>query len=436
MQQKSKYRFPSFTSVSEKQIFQTLKSRSKNKQKQCKSGRLDRQTKLLLIVNGLFITASALSGTFVNVYLWKAKSDYSLIAWFTLIIHLTAILTFWLAGSWVKRYNKMNSLRLGVAVSAMFYTLILILGTLSVHYVVLLGIVQGMASGFFWLAFNVIYFELTERDNRDTFNGWAGFIGSGAGMIAPWISGYLITHMREATGYRLIFTISLTLFVIGAICSFFLKKRKAQGKYSWLFFYRSLRDNRHQWRWAGAALVAQGLREGMFAFIIGLLVYISTQSEMQLGNFSLITSAVGLFSFLVAGKVLKPHRRRSGMFVGAIMITVVITVFFWKVNFVTLLIFGITVSLFFPLYSIPMTSTTFDLIGKDEQSAADRVEYVVLRELALGSGRVLSVVIFLVVISWGTSPHIINGLMLGVGSAPILSWFFMRKLLPYKEMKT
>jgi len=392
-------------------------------------GRLDRQTKLLLLVNGLFVTANALSGTFVNVYLWKSTNDFSLIAWFALVTHAAGALTFWLSGGWVKRHNKMNCLRLGVAVSALFYLTVLLLGARAASYVALLGAVQGMASGFFWLAFNVVYFEVTEPGNRDLFNGWAGLSGSLAGMIAPWISGYLITHMKETAGYRLIFTLSLAVFLIGVAFSFFLKKRKAQGRYYWFYFLGCLKENRHSWKWAAAALAAQGMREGVFAFIIGLLVYISTQSEMTLGNYSFVTSAVGLVSFMLAGKLLKPRFRRGAMLAGAAAMVGVILVFFWRVNFVSLLIFGVSVALFYPLFSLPMTSATFDLIGRDRESVRNRVEYVVLRELALDAGRIIGVLIFLAVVSFDASPATLNWLMLGIGSAPLLAWFCMRNVL-------
>lgn len=248
-------------------------------------------------------------------------------------------------------------------------------------------------------------------------------------MIAPWISGLLITRLSDTTGYRLIFSISLVLFVLGVVVSFFLKKRESPGDYSWLFAYRSIRENR-QWRLAAGALAAQGLREGVFAFIIGLLVYISTKSEMTLGNFWLITSAVGLASYFLVGKLLTPRHRTWGMFAGAAVMTGVILIFFWQVNYVTLLVFGVAVSLFYPLFSIPMISTVFDLIGTNEESARNRVEYVVLREFALDAGRMLGVLVFLVVTSFSTDPVTLNWLILGIGTGPILAWLFMRRLFP------
>ncbi|MDQ1910216.1 MFS transporter [Paenibacillus sp. GD4] len=389
---------------------------------------LDGQSRLLLTVHGLCAVANALSGTFVNVYLWKARHDFAVIGWFTLIHHLTMAFTFWIAGKWVKEHNKMNCLRAGVAVSALFYLLVLWFGDKAADNYLILGVVQGLASGFFWLAFNVVYFEVTDPDNRDRFNGWAGLLGSGAGMVAPWVSGYLIVHMQAANGYRLIFTISLSVFVIGVIISFFLKKRKSEGRYAWLHTWTCLQKKNTAWRTVGLALVAQGVREGVFGFMIALLVYVHTGSEMSLGNFSLITSAVALISFMIIGRVLKPQHRKVAMLIGSAAMVIVILPFFWKVNYWTLLTFGIGVALFFPLFSIPMTSSVFDLIGSDEESVKRREEYVVMRELALNAGRLLGTAVFLIFIAWVKAPAAMNWLLLFIGSSPLAAWFFMRKV--------
>lgn len=387
------------------------------------------QARLLLLVNGLFAAGNALSGTFVHVYLWKVKNDFALIGWFAVAQQLTMALVFWLAGKWVKEHNKMNALRAGVAVAAVFYALVLWFGTKAVSCVLLLGAVQGIASGLFWVAFNVVYFEVTGPENRDRFNGWAGLLGSGAGMVAPWVSGYLITHMSSTSGYRLIFSISLGIFVSGVIVSFFLKKRKEEGHYGWVYGFRQIGRQGNPWRRIFPAMIAQGIKEGVFGFMIVLLVYVSTKNEMKLGSFSLITSAVALFSFYLTGRFFKPAYRKWGMLIGVLAMIGVILPFFWRVNYAMLLLFGIGTSLFIPLYTVPMTSVVFDIIGRREESARHRVEYIVLREIGLNGGRLLGTLVFIAVVSASTAPLAVNSLLLGIGASPLLAWLFMRPWL-------
>ncbi|GED70354.1 hypothetical protein BRE01_40560 [Brevibacillus reuszeri] len=426
MHQKTKGRLPSFRHTPQQTGLDWSRPHPSTHEPH-KHGQLDKQSRLLLLVNVLFITAGALSGTFVNVYLWKVKSQFAPIAWFTFTTHLVGALTFWLAGWYAKQGNKMNILRAGMAISALFYLVVLWIGPQAAAYAPLLGFIQGMAVGLFWLAFNVVYFEITGPDNRDRFNGWAGLLASGGGMLAPWISGLLITRLPGNSGYSLIFGLSLALFIVGVIISFFLKKRQSEGNYSWTFALRCLREN-PEWRFAAGALAGQGLREGLFGFIIGLMVYIATKSEMTLGNYWLITSAVGIVSYYFTAKWLTVRYRKWGMLIGAVIMSGVVTLFFWQVSYTSLLIFGIAVGIAYPLFSVPMLSTIFDLIGTNEESARNRVEYVVLREFALDAGRLVGIIIFLIVTSISISPTTLNWLILSIGTGPIIAWLCMARL--------
>ncbi|MBW5446027.1 MFS transporter [Cohnella sp. CFH 77786] len=390
------------------------------------NGRLDGQTRLLLLVNGLFVTATMISGTFLGIYIWKATHNFVLLGWFTLLTHVFMAITFWVGGCWAKRGRSGTCLRIGIAVSACFYGIVLLLGKGAAHYVWLLGMVQGIAVGMFWLGFNVVYFEATDARNRDKFNGLTGVTGSLVGMAAPWASGYLISHMSGERGYRIMFMVSLGVFVAGVLVSFLLHNRKMEGRYEWGLPVRIWRIPDSPWRPVIGALIAQGFRETVFGVMIGLLVYIHTGSEMKLGNYSSITQIVAFVTFYAVGRWLKPRWRRIGMLVGTVAMTLVILPFFFGVNFTTLLVFGIGTSLFIPFFTIPMTSSVFDLIGTNEQSVRQRAEYVVLRELSLNAGRIVGMTVFIVTLSISKAPMVINWMMLLIGSAPMLSWLFMR----------
>jgi len=389
--------------------------------------KLDQQCKLLLAVNSLFVLAGALSGTFLNVYLWKIKQDFTMIGWFAFSQQLAIGLTFWIAGKWVKERDKMVILRLGIVISGLFYLLVLASGARMVQYIWPLGIVSGIGAGIFWLAFNVVYFEVTDRSNRDLFNGWVGVMGSVIGITGPWLSGWLISAMSDERGYRVIFTISLIVYGGGVLLSFRLKKREKGKEYRWLEPVRRLKPG-SLWRQAVPASIAYGLREGVFLFMINLLVYISTSSEWKVGQYMLITSLVSLISYWAAGKWLAIRHRWIEMLIGAIMVTIVIGPLLWKVSYMTLIIFGVGTSLFMPLYIIPMISSVFDLMGRDKADAEHRVELIVLREISMMAGRLAGIIIF--IWFYSRSPHMstILWLMAALGAAPLISWLAMRKL--------
>jgi len=390
---------------------------------------LGRQSILLLGVNGLFALAGALSGTFLNVYLWKSRPDYSMLGWFTVSQQLALGATFWLAGKWVKEHDKMIALRLGTGLSGLFYMLVLWAGPKAVDWIWPLGILLGCSLGLFWLAFNVVYFEVTDRENRDLFNGWVGLLGSLTGIVGPWFSGLIISRMADNTGYRLIFTVSLVIYVIAVVCSFFLKKRKVSGTYCWTEPLKQLSRKGSPWRRLGVGLIAQGVREGVFAFLIALLVYVATQQEYKLGQFSLITSSVALVSYWAAGKWFKPRYRSMGMLSGAILLFLVLLPLLWKVGYGTLLFMGIGSAIGMPLYMLPMISAGFDLMGTSDENVEKRVELVVLRELCLMTGRLFGLASFLVIVQSQPSLQEMVWLIVALGAFPLVGWIAIRSLL-------
>lgn len=145
--------------------------------------------KLLLLTGGLYALSTALSNTFVNVYLWKQSEDILAIALYNLASVLFQPLAFFLAGRLTKRLDRTTVLRIGVGMLAVFYLVVLLAGTNASQMLIILGAILGLGFGVYWLAFNVLTFEITEPETRDVFNGFLGLFSSFAGMIGPFTAG-------------------------------------------------------------------------------------------------------------------------------------------------------------------------------------------------------------------------------------------------------
>ncbi|WP_131849097.1 MFS transporter [Baia soyae] len=389
--------------------------------------RLDREAWYLLTISALHAISLALSNTFLNVYLWKLKQNFLLIGWYNLTYHISVAVTFLFAGWLTKKVDRVIAIRLGVAIQALFYLTVLFLGTSAADYVVLLGFFIGVGSGFYWLAFNVLYFEITERENRDYFNGISGFTNSLAGIMAPILSGWIITRINHFTGYRIIFWISLGIFIAAVIVSFFLKARSSRGSYRLKEVLRIAWNRENKWHWINLAMLVQGIREGVFVFITGLLVYLTARSELTLGTFYTICNLVSLIAYYFVGKWMTPERRIKAMFVGSIALGVCFLPYLFLLNTWSMFVFGIGIFLFFPFYYNPILSIVFDVIGEKDENVELRVEYVVSRELALNIGRILSVLGFIIWISYYPDLIHLRWYLLPIAFVQVLTWWLIRK---------
>jgi YQGE family putative transporter len=95
--------------------------------------------------------------------------------------------------------------------------------------------------------------------------------------------------------------------------------------------------------------------------------------------------------------------------------------------------YGVVVSIAYPMLLVPYVSLTFDVIGKGWKAAEMRVEYIVVRELFLNSGRIVSVLAFLATVTFFSEEKGIPILLLVLGAGHAVIYFFVRHVQFSKE---
>ncbi|WLR56329.1 MFS transporter [Mesobacillus subterraneus] len=388
---------------------------------------LTKDLALLLIIGGLYSLSIALSNTFVNIYLWKQSGELADLAMYNLSVFIAQPLTFILAGRWAKKVDRVIVLRIGVIFLALFYVTVLIVGTKASEFLLILGVLLGIGYGFYWLAYNVLTFEITEPETRDFFNGFLGILGSVGGMIGPVAAGFIISRLEKLTGYTVVFGLSLGLFSIAVLLSFFLKRRPAHGKY---WFQRIITERKHNknWRLVTNAHFFQGLREGVFVFIVSVFVFVATDSEMALGTYGLINSGISFVAYFIVSRMLKKQHRKKAILVGGVLLFLAIFLLVFQVSYFRLLLYAALIAVAYPLLLVPYASMTYDVIGRGWKAAEMRIEYVVVRELFLNLGRIASIILFLVSTHMFNEERAIPILLVILGSGHTLIYFFIRKI--------
>ncbi|MGM0835745.1 MAG: MFS transporter [Bacillota bacterium] len=382
---------------------------------------------MLLVIGGLYSLSIALSNTFVNVYLWKQSGEFSDLGFYNLAVVIFQPLTFILAGRWAKKIDRVIVLRLGVVFLALFYLSVLFIGDQASTYLLMLGSLLGIGYGFYWLAFNVLTFEITEPETRDFFNGFLGILTSVGGMIGPFAAGYIISTLEKFTGYTVIFTISLILFSAAVILSLFIKRRGAEGSYEVKRIIKERRNN-DNWRYITNAHFFQGIREGTFIFAVSVLVYITTNSEMALGTFGLLNSAVAFVAYYFATRLIKKHHRKKAILIGGLILYGAIFFLVFELTYVKLLFYAVTIAIAYPLLLVPYVSLTYDVIGSSWKAGEMRIEYIVVREIFLNGGRAVSVILFLIAVLFFDQQKSIPVLMCIIGAGHAMIYPFVRKI--------
>lgn len=381
----------------------------------------------LLIIGGLYSLGIFLSNTFVNVYFWKQSGEYHTIAIYNLAIYIAQPFTFIFAGKLAKKIERIIVLRLGVIFLSLFFLSVLMIGEKVSTYNYIIGTLLGIGYGFYWLAFNVLTFEITEPDTRDFFNGFLGVLQSFGGMIGPLLAGLVIANMTKNSGYTVIFTVSFILFVCAVVCSFFLKRRHADGKFQLVKVMKERHANKN-WQRILYSHIFLGLREGMFLFVITIWVYIVTQSEFALGIFNFVLSGISIIFYFISIKLIKSHLRKRAILYGSIILYTAIYIIIFDMTYTHLLIYAIVIGIAHPIINVPYVSMTYDVIGRARFAKEFRVEYIVVRELFVNLGRVISILIFIFFITIYQAEKVIPLMLIILGASHLFVYPFIRRI--------
>jgi len=191
------------------------------------------------------------------------------------------------------------------------------------------------------------------------------------------------------------------------------------------------RDNSGEWGKLRRSTAAWGLRDVIIAFVITILIYKETGSELSVGKLVLVASLVSSASFALEQKLIKPRRRMLSIVMGAIVMFIAVIGLVIKINYFTLLLFIVLDAAFVPFFITPLTSASFNVInGNHEENL--RVEYVINKEIVLNSGRIASTLILIFLLTIIKAGRSINYFLLFVGCTQFISLYFARNMKIWK----
>lgn len=388
---------------------------------------LSKDLGLLLLIGGLYSLSVALSNTFVNIFLWKQSGQFIDLAIYNLTAAIFQLLSYIVAGQCAKKVDRVVVLRMGVLFLGLFYSAVLFIGNEASEWIVLLGALLGIGYGFYWLAYNVLTFEITEPETRDFFNGFFGSLLSMGGMIGPILAGFIISRFASNTGYFIIFGISLGCFLFAVLLSLLLKRRPSSGRFQLLEVWKE-RDRHSDWKRILNAHFFQGLREGVFVFVISVFVFVTTGSELALGTYGLVYSGVSFFSYSLAVKFVKKQYRKKVILAGGMALFLSLFLIIVDLTFTKLLIYAAIIAVAYPFLLVPYLSMTYDVIGKSREAGERRIEYIVVREVFINIGRIVSILLFITAITLFDEKESIPILLVILGAGHSLIYLCIRKV--------
>ncbi|MCR2804840.1 MFS transporter [Paenibacillus soyae] len=358
--------------------------------------RLGKDAVTSLIIHSCFQLGASMSGLFLNLYLWRLTEDLVVNALYNIISFAITPVAF-AAGGWLsKKRDRMITYRTGIVLIAVFYLLVIIAQERVPDYYVLFALFNGIASGFYWTGYLVLQYDVSTETNRIRYLAINLVTFNSAGLLGPALAGFIIQRNDGLSGYIIIFTIAFIMFVIAAFISMRIPKIESHHKAYYLKLMGEVMRRNARWVKSLYSFLILGLFQGIMLFLPNILLFQAVGREDWVGYlgvfFSALTVATG---YVISRKAQKENVRKyvalstSGTVIGAALL--LFGVGLWSV-----VPFMIIFSICNPLAINTLNSYYFRLIGTLPLKGQLRVESVVMRELFLNVGRVISIAVLAV----------------------------------------
>lgn len=357
--------------------------------------RLGKDAVTALIIHCCFQFGASMSGLFLNLYLWRLTEDLVVNGIYNIIVFVLTPPAFALGGWIAKRKDRMVTYRLGIFMIALFYLMVVIAQEQVAVYYIAFAIFNGIAAGLYWTGYLVIQYDVSTEANRIRFLAINLVVFNSAGLAGPALAGFVIQRSEGLQGYIFIFTLAFVMFLIAALVSFRIPMVQSHHKAYYLKFMGLVMHKNKRWLKALYSFFILGLFQGIMLFLPSILLFQTVGREDWVGYlgvfFSSLTVAMG---YVISRKAQKEHVQKyvlfstTGVALGSALL--LIQVEFWSVA-----IYMILFSICNPLAVNTLTSYYYRLIGTLPLKGQLRVESVVMRELFLNIGRVVSITLLI-----------------------------------------
>ncbi|MEA3364775.1 MAG: MFS transporter [Candidatus Hydrogenedentes bacterium] len=364
--------------------------------------RLEPKAQVALTLHGLCTAARTLCEIFVSVYFWRVGRDFGLVCWHYFAVFAVTPVVFLASGWLAQRWDRLYPYRLGVVLYAVYYLMLLILRERSSDYAVLLGALLGVTWGCYWSGVNTFNFDVTEPGNRERYFGFLQAISSTMRFAAPLAGGALITLASDnLMGYYLVFALAIACYISAFVLSFWMPRDRERRPYRLkraLFPGKDQRD----WRLIMAAAFTLAGMFNIFAFLLGLLMYMKTENELNVGGLASIQSIAAIITAIFVGRTMRPRSRMKYMRWGVAMILAAGVMMFTELTLFTLVLFGLLRSMAAPFFGIAHFSLRMDAIANCAEAPHQRIEYISAWEVPLAVGRVVMMLVIIGLSDWLT----------------------------------
>lgn len=370
----------------------------KNNYSQSENHKLSRSFYPFLIMASCFTLVQTVLGTFLSTYTLAATGSAENVKIFNIILALGQPFAMIAAVWMVRRSSAIRAQQIGLALITLVNVYLFAAVEEAANHIFLISALQSVANGFYFTTYACQFVNYTQNENRDKALGVMSIIANVLSLAFSMGSSLLFAAFPGNAGYRIIFLISFVAALVSMAFSFRLAPLTTVSSDRKLYYgyaHKVLFTN----RWGRRSMLVsgiEGIRAGLMAFFLNLLLYSMIDSEALVGLNTFLTTLCGIAAFAVYARVVHVQNRYRSAQLSIIAMVLATAGLLAMMNPVGIILYGVVYAALAPFYGTPLSNAYWTVLDKLPELNCCRPETHAAREVYYAIGRVAGIALTMV----------------------------------------
>lgn len=394
--------------------------------------------RVLLLTNLIYGLVMPIIELFIGAYIMRNSSDISLVVVFQLAVYTGIPTTFMINGFLLRRVPISRLYSLGMLLSGVSMTAMMLLDKLDTLGVFFAGLIMGLSYGFFWANRDFLALNTTKDGNRNYYYGIETFFYTITGILVPMLAGAFIIATKDNGWFSgnvnvAYYILTGCVFALTIVASVLVHRGKFQNpKNAPFLFWRFDR----LWNKMLGLAALKGVAQGYIVTAPVMLIMRLVGEEGELGLIQSVGALLSAVLLYVLGRTTKPEHRLTiftmglSLFVIGALINASLYSSLGVILFVLCLIFAR------PLLDIayfPIQLKVIDFVAAKEKR--NEFAYIFNHEIGLYVGRLFGCGLFILLARYVSDYAALRYALLVIALVHFASVFMARNILKDKSWK-
>jgi YQGE family putative transporter len=265
--------------------------------------------RILLMTNLIYALVLPILELFVGAYILRQTNDTSLVVIYQMAVYMGIPFTFMINGFLLRRIKIAHLYSLGMLLSGVAMTIMMMLNVVDVYGIAISGFVMGSSYGFFWANRDFLSLSTTNDSNRNYYFSMETVFYTLTFIVIPLFTGYFIAYSDVSGWYSAkaaYISLTVLVFILTIFSSIIVHKGDfVNPKNERFIFFKFHKD----WNWMILLGGFKGIAQAAIFFFPILLIMTIVGNEDSLGGLTALGSLVSALLLYLIGRFSKPEHR-------------------------------------------------------------------------------------------------------------------------------